>query len=96
MNWASRTCRAWRGRRRFPSRRQRRTIWASRRLMRGSSGGMCAACASNTTTASWRAMIDANARTGSSRKTTNTRSKHLSDLFFSHIKPFFAVSSRPM
>ena len=49
---ASRTCRAWRRRRRFWSRRSRRTIWDLRRKMRGGGGGRRAACASNGTTAS--------------------------------------------
>ena len=49
---ASRTCRAWRSRRRFWSRRLRRTIWGSRRGMRGSRGGSRAVCVNNNTTAS--------------------------------------------
>ena len=49
---ASRTCRAWRSRQRYWSRRPRRTIWATRCLMRGLRGGTRAACASNSTAAS--------------------------------------------
>ena len=49
---ASRTCRAWRSRRRFCSRRPRRIIWGMTSCKRRLIGGTRVACASNTTTAS--------------------------------------------
>jgi len=49
------TSRAWRSRRRFWSRRARRTIWMTTGLCRGGIGGTRAAYASKSTTESWRA-----------------------------------------
>ena len=55
QNWASCTCRAWRSRPRFWSRRPMSTIWETRRRMLGGFGGIRAACASRTIMVSWRA-----------------------------------------
>ena len=55
QNWASRTCRAWQGRRRCCVRRTRRTIWAAERRKSVLHGGARATCASKIITALCRA-----------------------------------------